>query len=298
MDKILTTALPAPAKLNMHLHVTGRRSDGYHFIDSKMVYTDLCDTVHLTPRTDGKINRLWHHDEVSDEDDLSCRAARLLAKYARQERPGRVAKKVGGVDIAIDKNIPIGSGMGGGSSNAATTLIGLNKMWHLDLTQNELLTLAQQLGADVAFFIFGKSAHVSGIGEVLSPFNYAVQHYLLALPPQAVQTAAVFNCLDNLTIGQRIYRIEPLHYEDNHLSPAAVMVAPNILATAKLLSRVAKRVRLSGSGAAVYANFASRALAERAKSALLALSAAVRVLVVSGMCEHPLYNYHWGVAKR
>src|SRR5512140_1394672 len=164
----------APAKLNLFLHVTGRRDDGYHLLESLMVLLDYGDSLTLEARDDGQIARGRPLPGVAEADDLALRAARLL-----QRELGIAA----GVTVSIDKRIPMGAGMGGGSSDAASVLLGLNRLWGLDLPREELMRLGLQLGADVPFFVFGSNAHVAGIGEVLRPVTIPRLAYLIEVPP-------------------------------------------------------------------------------------------------------------------
>lgn len=285
MDKILEHCLPAVAKLNINLHIKGRRADGLHCLSSRMVFIDLCDTVCLKIRQDGNICRRWTHEKIDEKTDLSMRAARLLQQYSATTL---------GVDIAVDKKIPLGSGLGGGSSNAATVLMGLNQLWGLHLEKKVLMDLAVQLGADVPFFIFGRCADSEGIGERLQAINYKQKYYLLAFSAEASCTAKVFNCFDKLTKEKKIDRIEPLKDSDNQLSSAATMLYPSILSTAKALQQVVAKVQLSGSGSTVFASFSTLVAANKAKASLRDSRHAV---VVSGLLEHPIQQY-WGVAKR
>lgn len=174
--------LPAPAKLNLFLHVVGRRPDGYHLLQSLFVLIDWADWLHLERRDDGRIVR---HDLglPLPADDLCLRAARLL----------QTASGCGdGVDLSIDKRVPWGAGLGGGSSDAATTLIGLNRLWRLGWPRTRLAELALQLGADVPFFIGGRPAFVEGIGERMTPLDLPACWYAVVKPLAAVSTAAVF----------------------------------------------------------------------------------------------------------
>jgi len=174
--------LPAPAKLNLFLHVVGRRPDGYHLLQSVFVLIDWCDTLHIDRRSDG---RLVRHDLGAPlpADDLCLRAARVL-----QAASGTPL----GADISIAKILPSGAGLGGGSSDAATTLLALNRLWNLNWPRARLLELALALGADVPFFIGGRNALVEGIGERLTPVNVTRQWLAVAKPPDSLQTAAIF----------------------------------------------------------------------------------------------------------
>ena len=176
------TDLPAPAKLNVFLHVVGRRSDGYHLLQSLFVLLDWHDTLHLERRGDGQLQR---HDlrTALPADDLCLRAARLL-----QATSGCTL----GADISIDKVLPSGAGMGGGSSDAATVLLGLNRLWNLNWSQQRLVELGVRLGADVPFFLGGGSAIVEGIGERLTPVALRPRRYLVVKPPAGVSTQTIF----------------------------------------------------------------------------------------------------------
>lgn len=176
-------AFPAPAKLNLDLRITGRREDGYHNIESIFCLIDLQDTVYLKPRDDGKI--ILHNPVggIPQEADLSYRAASLLQKYARNPA---------GVEIWLDKKIPTGAGLGGGSSDAATVLLVLNRWWQCGLTQRQLIDSGAALGADVPFFIFGKNAFARGIGDRLDEMDIPKQWYVIVKPPVHVSTAKIF----------------------------------------------------------------------------------------------------------
>jgi len=172
----------APAKLNLFLHVVGRRPDGYHLLQSLFVLVDWCDTLHFELRTDGRLAR---HDlgEPLPADDLCLRAARLL-----QAESGTTL----GADISVAKQLPSGAGMGGGSSDAASTLLALNRLWRLGWPRSKLIELGLKLGADVPFFIGGRNALVEGIGERLTPAPVPVQWLAVVKPPQSIATSALF----------------------------------------------------------------------------------------------------------
>lgn len=174
--------LSAPAKLNLFLHVVGRRPDGYHLLESVFVLIDWCDTLHLECRADGRLQR---HDlgEPLPADDLCLRAARALQAASGSSR---------GADISILKQVPSGAGMGGGSSDAATVLLGLNRLWGLDWPRERLLPLAATLGADVPFFVFGRNAFVQGIGEQLSAIDVPAQRYAVIKPAASIATPSIF----------------------------------------------------------------------------------------------------------
>src|ERR1700712_5325072 len=175
--------LPAPAKLNLFLHITGRRADGYHLLQSVFILIDWADTLHVERRDDGLLRR---HDlgPALPADDLSLRAARAL-----QQASGCAF----GADISVQKNVPWGAGMGGGSSDAATVLLALNRLWGLHWPRSRLLELATPLGADVPFFVGGDNAFVEGIGDRLRPIDWSPSRYAIVKPEEAVGTAGIFS---------------------------------------------------------------------------------------------------------
>jgi 4-diphosphocytidyl-2-C-methyl-D-erythritol kinase len=177
------THLPCPAKLNLFLHVLGRRDDGYHLLQSVFVLIDWLDTIHLEVRADGQLRR---HDVLVElpADDLCLRAARALQAASGTQL---------GVDISIEKRIPWGAGLGGGSSDAASTLLGLNRLWGLNWPRSRLQALAVKLGADVPFFVAGRNAWVEGIGEQLTPIHLPQQRFAVIKPPTPLATASIFS---------------------------------------------------------------------------------------------------------
>jgi len=183
MDAESLSAWPAPAKLNLFLHVLGRRTDGYHLLQTVFQLLDIGDTVHLRTRADGRIERLNPLTGVPPEQDLCVRAARLL-----QEEAGCSL----GADIALDKRIPMGGGLGGGSSNAATVLLALNRMWNLHWPLAQLAQLGLRLGADVPVFVHGENAWAEGVGERLTPVVLPLQHYVVICPGISVPTREIF----------------------------------------------------------------------------------------------------------
>ena len=177
------TAWPAPAKLNLFLHVTGRRRDGYHELQTVFQFLDYCDLLYFVPRGDGVCRRVEGPDEIPADRDLVVRAARLLSEVSGAGL---------GADIRVDKRIPIGGGLGGGSSNAATTLVALNRIWNLGLPFDEIAELGLRLGADVPVFVRAHAAWAEGVGERLWPIDLPEPWYLVVTPPLSVSTAAVF----------------------------------------------------------------------------------------------------------
>ena len=179
--------LRAPAKLNLFLHVTGRRADGYHLLETVFRFVDLCDRIVLVARDDGRIVRSGGLAGLAPEDDLAVKAA-LALKNA--------SGFAGGADIAVSKVIPVGAGLGGGSSDAASVLMGLNRLWRLELPRERLMAIGLTLGADVPVFVFGRNAYATGIGERLEPVSLPPQWFVLAMPAVSVATGSVFGSPD------------------------------------------------------------------------------------------------------
>jgi 4-diphosphocytidyl-2-C-methyl-D-erythritol kinase len=246
--------VPAPAKLNLFLHVVGRRADGYHLLQSVFVLIDWGDILHFELRRDGVLARHDLGAELPD-DDLCLRAARAL-----QARAGASL----GADISIDKRLPAGAGLGGGSSDAASTLLALNRLWGLHWPRARLLALAGELGADVPFFVGGDNAFVEGIGERLTPLQLPQGHYAVVKPAPGVATAEVF-------AHPRLSRDTPAviltgsfanagqvatfcsGFGGNDLQPIAEVLCPEIQAVARWLQGRFGNSRMSGSGSAVFA---------------------------------------------
>lgn len=254
--------LAAPAKLNAFLHVLGRRLDGYHLLQSPFVLIDWCDTLHLECRFDGQLHR---HDLSTPlpQEDLCLRAARLL-----QVASGTAL----GVDISIIKRLPWGAGMGGGSSDAATTLLGLNRLWQLHWPRQRLQALALQLGADVPFFIGGHNAFVEGMGERLTAIAWPQQHYAVVKPATSLDTASVFAdpalerntgaviLLGSQEGGQSPVKVAPEWVEGfgrNDLEPPATNRCPEVAQAAGWLRARYGNSRMTGSGSAVFARAGS-----------------------------------------
>lgn len=186
----MMTQWPSPAKLNLFLYITGRRPDGYHNLQTLFQFLDYGDTLHIEPRTDGILRLLTPINGVADEENLIVRAARLLMKAAQES--GRLPAG-SGADIGIDKRLPMGGGLGGGSSNAATTLVALNHLWQCGFSEDELAQLGLQLGADVPVFVRGRAAFAEGIGERLVPVAPAEKWYLVLHPGVHIPTPEIFN---------------------------------------------------------------------------------------------------------
>ena len=239
--------VPAPAKLNLFLHVTGRRTDGYHLLQSVFMLIDWCDTLHFELRSDGHIAR---HDLNTPlpEDDLIVRAAHLL-----QSTTGTRL----GADISVDKCIPAQAGMGGGSSDAASTLLALNRLWKLRLPRPQLEQLGLQLGADVPFFLRGRNAWVEGIGEQISPVELPAARFCIIKPAAGVETTRIFGhpALERSTKPATIavFAADPYGFGHNDLQPVAEMLCPEVTQAIELLEAKGFKARMTGSGSAVFA---------------------------------------------
>ena len=185
----MMTRFPAPAKLNLFLYITGQRADGYHTLQTLFQFLDYGDTLSFEPRTDGVIRLLTPVEGVPDEENLIVRAARLLMQQA--QKTGRLPAG-SGADIQIDKRLPMGGGLGGGSSNAATVLVALNHLWQCGLSVDELAELGLTLGADVPVFVRGHAAFAEGVGEILTPVEPEEKWYLVAHPGVSIPTPTIF----------------------------------------------------------------------------------------------------------
>ncbi|MFP2833221.1 4-(cytidine 5'-diphospho)-2-C-methyl-D-erythritol kinase [Citrobacter portucalensis] len=186
----MMTHWPSPAKLNLFLYITGQRADGYHTLQTLFQFLDYGDTIDITPRSDGEIHLLTPVEGVAHEDNLIVRAARSLMKAASESN---CLPKGSGADISIDKRLPMGGGLGGGSSNAATVLVALNHLWQCGLSVDELAALGLTLGADVPVFVRGHAAFAEGVGEILMPVEPEEKWYLVAHPGVSIPTPVIFN---------------------------------------------------------------------------------------------------------
>jgi 4-diphosphocytidyl-2-C-methyl-D-erythritol kinase len=245
---------PAPAKLNLFLHVTGRRPDGYHELQTLFQLIDLCDTISITVREDGRIERPAGPANVAPEADLTLRAALAL-----QQETGATL----GADLRVHKRIPQGAGLGGGSSDAATTLLALNELWDCRLGLDQLALLALPLGADVPVFIQGSSAWAEGIGERLTPVRLPPAWYVIIYPGIGVSTREVFQSPE-LTRNSRLITIRDFFQSGgrNDCEPVVRARAPEVAAALDWLAREGSAA-LTGTGSCVFTARASAADAER-----------------------------------
>jgi 4-diphosphocytidyl-2-C-methyl-D-erythritol kinase len=270
-------SFPAPGKLNLMLRVVGRRADGYHLLQTVFRFIDYGDTLTFRPRRDGTINRVNAVDGVPAEQDLALRAARLL-----RDRAGAKA----GVDITLDKRLPLGGGLGGGSSDAATTLLALNCIWELGLPRARLLELALELGADVPVFVFGENAWAEGVGEDLRAVTLPPAWYVVLTPPVTVSTQRIF-AHAGLKRDSKMVRIQSFSAvgpNENDLQAVVCQEHPEIGRYLNWLSQFG-RAMLTGSGACVFAAFDS---AGAARAALAKLPGSMTGFVARGLERHPL----------
>lgn len=275
---------PAPAKLNLFLHVTGRRPDGYHLLQSVFQLIDFGDTLHFELRDDDVICRTTALEGVPQESDLIIRAARLLQAHAAQAS----GKALPGVDIAIDKRLPMGGGLGGGSSDAATTLIALNHLWQTGLSRSELMALGLQLGADVPFFLFGQNAFVQGIGETLAPVATPQGWYIVIKPNVSIPTAAIFSAKE-LTRDSKLVRISnfsraPKSFGRNDLQAVAIKLFPEVFEVISWL-KIYGDARMTGSGACVFCFFEEE---QQADAVLKIVPAHWKAWKAKSIEKHPL----------
>jgi 4-diphosphocytidyl-2-C-methyl-D-erythritol kinase len=279
----------APAKLNLFLHITGRRPDGYHTLQTVFQLLDWGDTLHFTRRNDGLVTRSTEIADVAPEHDLTVRAANLLKAHTGSPE---------GVDIEIEKRLPMGAGLGGGSSDAATTLLALNRLWKLKLPRLELQALALKLGADVPFFVFGKNAFAQGVGETLDVVQLPPRHFLVVTPRVHVPTAAIFSekalTRDSKALTITDFPAElscntewPESFGRNDMQPVVVGKYAEVAQVLRWFENIAP-ARMSGSGASVFAAFRSKAEAEAAQAKL---PSEWNSAVAASLTQHPLFAF-------
>ena len=275
----MTNCFSAPAKLNLFLHIIGRRADGYHLLQSVFRLIDFGDMLDFEVREDGVITRQNAIVGLPPEQDLCVRAARLL-----QQHSGCTL----GVEITLEKYLPPGGGLGGGSSDAATTLLALNRLWEINLNRDELQGLALQLGADVPVFIFGESAFAEGIGEKLQPISLPAAWYTVLVPPVQVLTQQVFASTE-LTRDSIPIKIADFSVEQgrNDLQAVVCRQYPIVAEYLSWLSAFGD-ARMTGSGACVFAAFSEEA---RAREVFAQLPATMQGFVARGLDRHPLHDF-------
>ncbi len=269
---------PAPAKLNLMLRVVGRRDDGYHLLQTLFQFVDLCDELSFEPRQDGGIRRLTEIPGVPADSDLVVRAARLLQRHTGSNL---------GADIRIDKRLPMGGGLGGGSSDAATTLVALNRLWQTGVDEETLAALGLRLGADVPVFVRGQAAWGEGVGDELQPVDPARPWYLILKPACHVPTSEIFSDPELTRDSSRITIADFVAGSDrNDCLPVVRKRYPAVDRALRWLSRYGN-ARMTGTGACVFVAF------EHESGARMALSAApadVDAFVGRGLNRSPLLD--------
>jgi 4-diphosphocytidyl-2-C-methyl-D-erythritol kinase len=272
--------ISAPAKLNLFLHITGRRADGYHTLQSAFMLIDWCDTLHFEVRTDGQISRedlTW----TLPQDDLITRAAKALQLHSQCPL---------GVHIGIQKSIPAQAGMGGGSSDAASTLLALNRLWNLNLPLQTLTQLGLVLGADVPFFLGGHNAWVEGIGEKITPLNLPAARFVVAKPDAGLETRLIFSdsglkrdsktaIISGFAAYENIFK-----YGRNDLQAVAQKLCPGVTQALVWLESQGLSGRMTGSGSAVFAHLLHDIDVQSAPRAL-------QVRLCSNLDVHPLVGW-------
>ncbi|WPH19695.1 4-(cytidine 5'-diphospho)-2-C-methyl-D-erythritol kinase [Variovorax paradoxus] len=288
--------LPAPAKLNLFLHITGRREDGYHLLQSVFMLIDWCDTLHVELRSDGQLSR----EDLTTElppDDLVLRAARALQAHAA---PGQ------GAHIGVAKQVPAQAGMGGGSSDAATCLLALNRLWGLNLPLARLAEIGVKLGADVPFFLGGRNAWVEGIGEKIRPVDIPSARFVVAKPPQGLDTRLIFSAPDLQRAtpvaiisgfaadSEQLEAPNPessafkvFDFGHNDLQPVAQRLCPAVTDAIEWLGAQGLKARMTGSGSSVFAKMPQ----EPQEAELSKAPPGWQVRQCSNLAVHPLWGW-------
>lgn len=278
-DPAAEVRVPAPAKINLFLHIVGRRPDGYHLLQTAFRMLDWGDEITLKRRDDGRILRTTDVPGVPAEADLVVRAARAL-----QAASGSAF----GAEIGVLKRIPMGGGLGGGSSDAASVLVALNRLWACGLSRERLQEIGLALGADVPFFIFGQTAFAEGVGEALQPLSVSPAWYLMVAPNVSVPTAEVFSA-EELTRDSEILimRAFAMHTTRNDMQATVCKKFPEVAEALVWLSQFGA-ARMSGSGACIFAPFDSK---EKAEQVAAAAPQGLKVWVAEGLDRHPLQDW-------
>ncbi len=272
----------APAKINLFLHVTGQRADGYHTLQSVFQLLDFYDTISLKPTKNSLIKRVTAINNVPEHEDLCVRAAQALQNATNCKL---------GVEINIKKNIPMGGGLGGGSSDAATVLLALNHLWQLNLSREKLMEIGLTLGADVPVFIFGQNAWAEGIGEILTPLAMPIQYYVVLTPQAHVSTAQIFA---NPRLTKDTKPLKIADFSDgansnlfrNDLEKVVSEEFPAVASTIQWLNQFGQ-ARMSGSGASVFVSVNSLA---KANDVLAQKPSNTSGLVAKSLNRHPLFE--------
>lgn len=271
--------LPCPAKLNLFLHITGRRRDGYHTLQTIFQLLDIHDELMLNGRPDQQIAFTCNTPGLGGDNNLVVRAARLLQRATGTRQ---------GADIQLIKHLPAGGGLGGGSSDAATTLLGLNYIWKTGLNEDELAALGLTLGADVPVFIRGKSAWAEGVGEVLYPTSLKPAYYLIIIPNCAVSTAQLFTHKD-LTRNTPPITMATFLTQGGHndCEPIARSLYPEVDTALNWLTQHAPNGRMTGTGACVFATFNTLT---QAQQVLSGVPVTMRAMIARGVNESALHH--------
>jgi 4-diphosphocytidyl-2-C-methyl-D-erythritol kinase len=270
--------IPAPAKLNLFLHITGRRDDGYHLLQSVFMLIDWCDTLDFDLRPAGRISR-EDHGATLPADDLIVRAARAL-----QTASGTAQ----GVHVAVHKAIPSQAGMGGGSSDAASTLLALNRLWKLGFSLAQLTRIGLQLGADVPFFLGGRNAWVEGIGDRITPIAVAPARFVVLKPPHGLETQMIFSDPGLKRDGETAiisgFAADEIGFGRNDLQPVAQRLCPGVTQAVEWLASRGLQGRMTGSGSAVFARIGQDIDTRDAPSGF-------QVRLCSSLDGHPLLGW-------
>jgi 4-diphosphocytidyl-2-C-methyl-D-erythritol kinase len=287
MTHVSTLTLPAPAKLNLFLNILDRRPDGYHNLQTVFQFIDFADQLEFTLRDNDSISLDAPNLDISPSDNLIYRAAKLLQETTQTTL---------GAHIHLDKVLPMGGGVGGGSSNAATTLVALNHLWQTGLSRSELMRLGSTLGADVPIFIHGEAAYATGTGAQLTPIECPESWYALVIPPVNVSTAEIFSHPQLTRDNQPITISDFLsHGGPNSLEGTVRKLYPEVGRALDWLSQFGS-ARMSGSGCSVFASFAEK---RQAENVVNQIPAPFKGVVAKGSNKSPLYlAIDWGVAKR
>ena len=279
----------SPAKVNLFLHIISKRDDGYHNLQTIFQLLDYGDEIEFNKRNDEQINRIYGNENIPSDKDLMIQSAYKLKKLASSDS---------GVDIGITKKIPLGGGLGGGSSNAATTLIALNKLWNLKLTKTELKSIGEEIGADVPVFIDGRSSWAEGIGDILSPINLPEYFYLVVSINKHISTQEIFRhkALTMSPVQRKITDFSLVSNPHNDCLDAAIELESEIndaLMHLDLTENHIDQARMTGSGSCVFVAFKNENDALIAKDELPSKWLG---FVAKAINQSPLYN--WDVAKR
>ena len=281
--------LLAPAKLNLFLHIIGRRKDGYHLLQSAFQLIDWCDRITLSRTSSSRISRIKPIPGIDESEDLVIRAATLLQRQCNVSM---------GVEITLHKALPVGAGLGGGSSDAATTLIGLNSLWNLHLSSKELMALGLQLGADVPFFIHGGNAFVEGIGEVIQAITLPEQSFIVIFPNRGIATKALFEhpelTRDHAPITIDRFLASPLPHQAyiNDCQAVAMQICPEVRDAIDWITKAlpSAKPQMSGSGSSVFAALPSQFDGASAAALLQNLPREWIGRIVRGINKNPAYN--------